>query len=72
MLELKKKILQEIIDSMDERENDYLKSKSPKFKKPIEQELSVEIEAEPKEEDKEEFDSELMAKLMEEYKKLKG
>ena len=71
MLELKKKILQEIIDSMDERENDYLKSKSPKFKKPIEQELSVEIEAEPKEE-KEEFDSELMTKLMEEYKKLKG
>lgn len=74
-MDLKSKVLDEIISLMDEKEGEGLKKKSPKFmamsvevKKPSEKELpKVEIENEG-EEMEEELDPEMIKKLLEQLK----
>lgn len=75
-MDLKSKVLDEIISLMDEKEGEGLKKKSPKFmamsvevKKPSEKELPKELVVENEgEEMEEDLDPEMIKKLLEQLK----
>lgn len=76
-LETKKKVLEEIMSLMDEKEGDSLKMKSPKFmaakveiKKP-DMEIDPEEEMELGSEDEEEMSPEMIEKLVKMYAAMK-
>lgn len=77
-LETKKKVLDEIIELMDEKEGENLKKKSPKFmaakveiQKPAEEKPAELMSGEESEEgEKEEMTPEMIQKLLEMYKDL--